>query len=150
MSVWVPGAGAQGWEDAFLPLSPSCCASEWLNVTCRDLLILSLGTQAKHPEGRRARPHLGAPAALSVVSCCPQSHPGTSQARHKLGGGLALPSSSEDTGASNLMGEGQPWAEVSQEEEAALPGGVFLHSLKAAATCCAGFRARGSTEVELP
>lgn len=30
------------------------------------------------------------------------------------------------------------------EEGAALPGGVFLHSLKATETCCAGFGAGGS------
>lgn len=87
----------------------------------------------------------GTPAALGMTSHCPQSHLGPLWAPHKL----ALPSSSEATGTSSLTGEGQPWAEVSWEEGAALPGEVFLHSLKAAETCCVGFRAGGSAEVEL-
>lgn len=60
-TLWVPGAGTGCWEDAFLPLSPSCCTSQWLKVACCDLFVLSLWTQSKHPQGRRAKPCLGAP-----------------------------------------------------------------------------------------
>lgn len=136
--LWVPGA------DACLRPCPSCWASEQLDAIFWDLFTLSLGTPAEHPEGTRARP-LGRLQLLAWHLAVPRAtHEHLKHAASR--GRLALPGSPEATGVPSLAAEGQPWAATRQEEEAALPGGVFLHSVNAAETCRAGFGAEGSAE----